>query len=137
MAGFGTQCKKNGKGYRKVGTAFFSRFRCGHRRIGQLRQARLLRGEKPCQGRLRGHDIPGEPKDRKALGHQGVLLYERYPRRCRPCGHRRPAASVPGTLQEFGQKMVKGVVLITAGYKEIEDSQGEVLERDKGDREEI
>jgi len=32
---------------------------------------------------------------------------------------------------------VKGVVLITAGYKEIEDSQGEVLERDKGDREEI
>lgn len=41
-----------------------------------------------------------------------------------------PASSVPGTLHECGQKGVKGVVLITAGYKEIEDSQGEVLERE-------
>ncbi|HOE17620.1 MAG TPA: CoA-binding protein [Syntrophorhabdaceae bacterium] len=41
-----------------------------------------------------------------------------------------PAASVPGTLQECGRKLVKGVVLITAGYKEIEDSQGEALERE-------
>jgi acyl-CoA synthetase (NDP forming) len=41
-----------------------------------------------------------------------------------------PASSVPGALHECGQKMVKGVVLITAGYKEIEDSQGEVLERE-------
>lgn len=41
-----------------------------------------------------------------------------------------PASAVSGMLHECGQKMVKGVVLITAGYKEIEDSQGEVLERE-------
>jgi len=41
-----------------------------------------------------------------------------------------PASSVPERLHECGQKMVKGVVLITAGYKEIEDSQGEILERE-------
>lgn len=35
-----------------------------------------------------------------------------------------PAPFVPGILHECGKKMVKGVVLITAGYKEIEDAQG-------------
>jgi acyl-CoA synthetase (NDP forming) len=41
-----------------------------------------------------------------------------------------PAPLVPETLHECGRKGVKGVVLITAGFKEIEDSKGEALERE-------
>jgi acyl-CoA synthetase (NDP forming) len=39
-----------------------------------------------------------------------------------------PAGMVAETLHACGRKGVKGVVLITAGFKEIEDSRGEVLE---------
>jgi len=39
-----------------------------------------------------------------------------------------PASLVPQVLHECGQKMVKGVVLITAGFREIEDQKGGVLE---------
>jgi len=41
-----------------------------------------------------------------------------------------PAGMVPSVLHECGEKNVKGVVLITAGYKEIEDFQGEILEQE-------
>jgi len=41
-----------------------------------------------------------------------------------------PASSVPERLHECSKKNVRGVVLITAGYKEIEDSKGEALERE-------
>ncbi|MFH0975614.1 MAG: CoA-binding protein [Spirochaetota bacterium] len=41
-----------------------------------------------------------------------------------------PAAHVPETLHQCGKKGVKGAVLITAGFREIEDSQGEVLQED-------
>jgi acyl-CoA synthetase (NDP forming) len=44
-----------------------------------------------------------------------------------------PAAMVPETLHQCGRKGVKGVVLITAGFKEIEDRQGENLEREIGE----
>jgi acyl-CoA synthetase (NDP forming) len=43
-----------------------------------------------------------------------------------------PAPLVPEVLHECGQKGVKGVVLITAGFREIEDSKGEVLEKEIG-----
>ena len=39
-----------------------------------------------------------------------------------------PAAHVPETLHRCGRKGVKGVVLITAGFKEIEDASGEDLQ---------
>ena len=39
-----------------------------------------------------------------------------------------PAALVPETLHQCGEKGVKGAVLITAGFREIEDSQGAVLQ---------
>jgi acetyl-CoA synthetase (ADP-forming) len=41
-----------------------------------------------------------------------------------------PAESVPKTLKECGAKGVRGVVLITAGFKEIEDQRGESLQRE-------
>jgi len=39
-----------------------------------------------------------------------------------------PAKSVPDVLYECGKKGVSGVVLITAGYKEIEAEEGKILE---------
>ena len=39
-----------------------------------------------------------------------------------------PAESVPKTVVECGEKGVKGIVLITAGFKEIEDKRGERLQ---------
>jgi len=39
-----------------------------------------------------------------------------------------PAESVPKTVVECGEKGVKGVVLITAGFREIEDKKGEDLQ---------
>ena len=43
-----------------------------------------------------------------------------------------PAPFVPDTLHECGKKNVKGVVLITAGFREIEDSKGEALQEEIG-----
>ncbi len=41
-----------------------------------------------------------------------------------------PAELVPKTIEECKEKDVKGIVLITAGFKEIEDKQGEILQRE-------
>src|SRR4030043_1017745 len=41
-----------------------------------------------------------------------------------------PAESVPKTVVECTEKGVKGIVLITAGFKEIEDKRGEILQRE-------
>lgn len=41
-----------------------------------------------------------------------------------------PAVLVPKALHECGQKPVKGVVLITAGFREIEDEEGGLLEEE-------
>src|SRR4030042_5392938 len=41
-----------------------------------------------------------------------------------------PAESVPKTVMECGEKGVRGIVLITAGFKEIEDKRGELLQKE-------
>ena len=41
-----------------------------------------------------------------------------------------PAELVPQIIQECKGKGVKGIVLITAGFKEIEDKRGEILQRE-------
>ena len=41
-----------------------------------------------------------------------------------------PAEQVPGTIRECGKKGIKGVILITAGFKEIEGRRGETLQRE-------
>jgi hypothetical protein len=40
-----------------------------------------------------------------------------------------PASLVPGIFQECSRKGVKGIVLISAGFREIDDSQGAVLQK--------
>jgi len=41
-----------------------------------------------------------------------------------------PAEQVPQIIEECREKNVKGIVLITAGFKEIEDRRGEILQRE-------
>ncbi len=41
-----------------------------------------------------------------------------------------PAEQVPRIIEECQEKKVKGIVLITAGFKEIEDKRGETLQRE-------
>ena len=41
-----------------------------------------------------------------------------------------PAEQVPKIITECKEKGVKGIVLITAGFKEIEDKRGEILQRE-------
>ncbi len=41
-----------------------------------------------------------------------------------------PAEQVPKTIRECNEKGVKGIVLITAGFKEIEDRRGESLQKE-------
>ncbi len=41
-----------------------------------------------------------------------------------------PAEQVPKTVIECGEKGIKGIVLITAGFREIEDKRGEILQRE-------
>jgi acyl-CoA synthetase (NDP forming) len=41
-----------------------------------------------------------------------------------------PAESVPKAVMECAEKGVRGIVLITAGFKEIEDKRGEILQRE-------
>ena len=41
-----------------------------------------------------------------------------------------PAEQVPKIITECQEKGVKGIVLITAGFKEIEDKRGEILQRE-------
>ena len=41
-----------------------------------------------------------------------------------------PAEQVPKTIRECKEKGVKGIVLITAGFKEIEDRRGESLQKE-------
>jgi len=80
------------------------------------------------KGKYRGAIYPVNPKAEKLWGISSYPSLKDIPGEVDLAVIVVPAPSVPGTLQECGQKMVKGVVLITAGYKEIEDSQGETLE---------
>ncbi len=41
-----------------------------------------------------------------------------------------PAEQIPGIIRECNEKGVKGVILITAGFKEIEDRRGEALQKE-------
>jgi acetyl-CoA synthetase (ADP-forming) len=82
------------------------------------------------KGNYRGEIYPVNPKAEKLWGIKAYPSLKDIPGEVDLAVIVVPASAVPGTLHECGQKMVKGVVLITAGYKEIEDSQGENLERE-------
>ncbi len=82
------------------------------------------------KGNYRGAIYPVNPKAEKLWGIRTYPSLKDIPGEVDLAVIVVPASAVPERLHECGEKMVKGVVLITAGYKEIEDSQGEELERE-------
>ena len=87
---------------------------------------------KSLVGNYRGKIFPVNPKGEKIWGLNSYPSLKEIQGEVDLAIIVVPAPLVPETLHECGQKMVKGVVLITAGFREIEDSKGEVLEKEVG-----
>jgi acyl-CoA synthetase (NDP forming) len=82
------------------------------------------------EGNFGGKIVPINPKSGKILGIESFATLS-------DCGEEidlavivLPAQMVPGLLQECAQKGIKGIVLITAGFKEIDDPRGGQLQEE-------
>ncbi len=82
------------------------------------------------QGKYPGKIFPVNPGKREIFGMEtfGSLLH--IPEAVDLSVIVLPAAQVPETIKECETKGVAGIVLITAGFKEIEDKKGEVLQKE-------
>jgi len=85
---------------------------------------------KSLVGNYGGKILPVNPRGEKIWGMNSYPSLKKIPEEVDLAVIVVPAALVPETLHECGRKMVKGVVLITAGFREIEDSKGEQLEKE-------
>ncbi len=82
------------------------------------------------QGNYGGRIFPVNPKDQEIWGIRSYPALSEVPETVDLAVLAVPARFVPEILHECGKKMVKGVVLITAGFREIEDAKGEALQKD-------
>jgi acyl-CoA synthetase (NDP forming) len=85
---------------------------------------------KSLVGNYGGKILPVNPKGEKIWGMNSYPSLQEIPEDVDLAVIVVPAALVPETLHECGRKKVKGVVLITAGFREIEDAKGEELEKE-------
>src|SRR5208337_1930110 len=84
------------------------------------------------QGNYRGRIFPVNPKGEMIWGLRSYTSLRETPDDVDLAVIAVPASFVPGILHQCGQKRLKGVVLITAGFREIEDVKGEALEKEIG-----
>ena len=82
------------------------------------------------EGRYPGKIFPVNPGKEEILGIKAYPSLLQIPESVDLSIIVLPAESVPKTFQECKEKGVKGIVLITAGFKEIEDKRGETLQRE-------
>jgi acyl-CoA synthetase (NDP forming) len=82
------------------------------------------------QGGYRGRIFPINPGKEEIFGIKAFPSLLRVPGRVDLSIIVLPAEQVPKTMTECREKETKGVVLITAGFKEIEDRRGEELQRE-------
>jgi acyl-CoA synthetase (NDP forming) len=82
------------------------------------------------EGRYPGRIYPVNPGKNEILGLKAYPTLIRIPDSVDLSIIVLPAEIVPQTIRECKEKGVKGVVLITAGFKEIEDKKGESLQRE-------
>jgi acyl-CoA synthetase (NDP forming) len=85
---------------------------------------------KSLVGRYAGSIYPVNPKGEKVWGIDSYRAIGEVPGDVDLAVIVVPAALVPDALHECGKKGVQGVVLITAGFSEIEDTNGEVLQEE-------
>jgi len=84
------------------------------------------------EGRYGGRIFPVNPKSDPVWGIKSHRSLQEIPDPVDVAVVAVPASLVAAVLHECGQKGVKGVVLITAGFREIEDAKGAVLEHEIG-----
>ena len=84
------------------------------------------------QGNYRGRIFPVNPKGEMIWGLRSYRSLRETPDDVDLAVIAVPASFVPEILHQCGQKRLKGVVLITAGFREIEDVKGEALEKEIG-----
>jgi len=80
------------------------------------------------KGGYSGEIYPINPKGEEIWGIRSYRSLGEVPHRVDLAIIAVPAALVPPVLEECGQKGVKGVVMITAGFREIEASEGAELQ---------
>ena len=76
------------------------------------------------QGGYSGTIFPINPRKREILGMKGYPSLAHVPKMVDLCIVALPAGLVPGIIRDCREKGVRGVVLITAGFREIEDESG-------------
>ena len=82
------------------------------------------------QGNYEGRIFPVNPKGQEVWGIRSYPALSEVSETVDLAVIAVPAPFVPEILHECGRKMVKGVVLITAGFREIEDAKGDALQRE-------
>src|SRR3990170_6963685 len=82
------------------------------------------------EGRYPGKIFPVNPGKDEILGLKAYPSLLQIPEQVDLSIIVLPAESVPRTIIECHEKGVKGIVLITAGFKEIEDKRGESLQKE-------
>jgi acetyl-CoA synthetase (ADP-forming) len=80
------------------------------------------------EGGYRGPVFPINPKETELFGLQAYASLLDVPQDVDLAVVVLPAQVVPGVIEECAAKGVKGIVLITAGFKEIEDEEGAQLQ---------
>jgi acyl-CoA synthetase (NDP forming) len=85
---------------------------------------------KSLAGNYQGKIFPINPKAEKIWGIDAYRSLKEVPEQVDLAVIVVPASLVAETVHACGRKAVKGIVLITAGFREIEDAKGEVLEHD-------
>ena len=82
------------------------------------------------EGKYPGKIFPVNPGKEEILGIKTYPSLSRVPDAVDLSIIVLPAEQVPRIIKECQKKEVKGIVLITAGFKEIEDERGEVLQKE-------
>jgi len=82
------------------------------------------------EGKYPGKIFPVNPGKEEILGIKTYPSLSRVPESVDLSIIVLPADQVPRIIKECQEKEVKGIVLITAGFKEIEDKRGEVLQKE-------
>jgi len=77
------------------------------------------------EGGYSGSIFPVNPGKGEILGVRSYASLMHVPGTVDLCIISLPAGLVPGIIRDCAEKDVKGIVLITAGFREIEDESGE------------
>lgn len=82
------------------------------------------------EGNYGGRIFPVNPKGGKIWGINSFTALREVPDEVDLAVVSVPSPLIPEIIDECGRKKVKGMVLITAGFREIEDPKGEVLQEE-------